>query len=109
MFPMYPKTLKHKCGGAIKVIHGMSHKKEKPSGGRSRDYWFWICDVEWSDGHASERFEVAPYQIVADDSTDNNPEIRDTGKAMNDYLYEHGDFNNYGSGSKKPGGWYAHR
>lgn len=103
-FPFQPTALHHRHGGVITTVYGMEHIKGKPRDGRSTDYWFFRADVEWSDGTRSERTEVPPHALVADDPS-NHPHLTQLLQAMNDYLAQHGEWRRDG----KLQGWLAHR
>jgi hypothetical protein len=102
-FPIRPTTLDHKFGGKVVAIHGIAHREDKPKDRRSRDYWFFVADVEWQDGGKSERTEVEPFKLCCDEPRTND-ELKCVMKAMDEYLSEHGDWNN-----PKAEGWFAHR
>lgn len=102
-FPFEPKTVDHAHGGKIVKVYGVSHRTNKPSGGYSRDYWFFDCDVLWHDSGKVHRHEVEPFKLCAEEGGANS-EIRELNQAMSDYLMEHGEWR-----EAKPQGWYAHR
>jgi hypothetical protein len=104
LFPMSPTTLSHQHGGSIVTVHGIEHLKAKPVGGRSRDFWFFRADVQWSDGSKSERTEVPPHSLCCEDPS-TNTELRALLEAMNAYLNEHGEWKRDG----KQQGWFAKR
>lgn len=103
-FPIRPTTLYHKHGGKITKIRGITHREDKPKDGRSRDYWFFVADVEWRDGGKSEKTEVAPYAVCCEEPSSND-ELKCVMKALNEYLLEHGEY----CEGKPHEGWYAHR
>jgi hypothetical protein len=91
-FPYTPKRLFHKWGGEILCIHRVEHDIDKPDGGRSRDYWYYVCDVQWSDGSGrSVQCEVSPQLICyADDA--GFEEVRALGDELLKYLSANGDW-----------------
>jgi hypothetical protein len=102
-FPYEPKTVDHAHGGKIVKVYGTAHKIDKPSGGYSRDYWFFDCDVLWNDSGKVCRHEVEPFKLCAEDGG-KNPEIRALSEAMDAHLRTHGEWR-----EAKPQGWCAHR
>lgn len=103
-FPMTPTTLQHRHGGKIVKVHGVAHCACSPEQGRSRDYWYFDCDVLWDDSSTVDRHEVEPYKLACDDPP-SNTELASLMTAMTSYLHEHGA--RYDSGPHE--GWYAHR
>jgi hypothetical protein len=103
-FPVHLSTIGHHHGGKITCIYGCSHAIDKPQDGHSRDHWFFIADVQWSDGTKSEKTEVPPYALCCDD-LGKNPEIDGLMSAMNEYLSANGEWFDTG----KHQGWYANR
>lgn len=104
-FPYIPTTeLLHKWGGVITKVHGIVVMLERPRGGRSRDLWWFDCDVRWTDGSPPGRCPVEPFKLAAEQGGENS-DIRALCTAMNDYLAAHGKW--YESGPHR--GWYAHR
>jgi hypothetical protein len=103
-FPIRPTTLDHRHGGKITEIHGISHREDRPKGGYSRDYWFFVADVEWRDGSKSTRTEVEPIKVCCEDPG-NNDELKCAMRAMDEYLREHGEYHD----GRPHQGWYAHR
>ena len=71
-FPIRPTTLDHKHGGKITEIHGISHHEQRPKNGYSRDYWFFVADVQWHDGSKSQKTEVEPFKVCCDDPAKND-------------------------------------
>lgn len=102
-FPIRPTTLDHKFGGKIVEIHGIGHNEQRPKEGYSRDYWFFVADVEWRDGSKSEKTEVEPFKVCCDEPRTND-ELKTVMKAMDEYLAERGEWRD-----AKPQGWLAHR
>ncbi|MCW5631918.1 MAG: hypothetical protein KIT17_01145 [Rubrivivax sp.] len=101
---MSPKTLFHRHGGKIVKVHGIAHCQCKPDQGRSRDYWYFECDVLWDDSGTEDTHEVEPFKLGCDDPP-GNAELKALMEAMNAYLLEHGAW--YDTGPHE--GWYAHR
>lgn len=103
-FPIRPTTLDHKHSGKITEIHGISHREDRPKDGYSRDYWFFVADVEWSDGSKSQKTVVQPFAVCCDEPGEND-ELKCVMKALDEYLREHGEYFD----GKPHQGWYAHR
>ena len=57
---MQPQHLQHKNGGRVTAIHGVGHRTLERV-----PYWFYLCDVAWSDGTKSEGIEVMPDRLCA--------------------------------------------
>jgi hypothetical protein len=94
----------HKHGGRILRIEKIAHEIAKPSDGRSRDIWFFIGDVSWSDGGLSSGHEIAPWALAYGDNRDGaQKEINQLSQLLNEYLLAHGKF--YEDGPHE--GWYA--
>lgn len=104
IFPMTLTSISHRYGGTIAKVHGIRHRECRPAEGRSRDYGFFECDVQWNDGHLGTDVEVEPFKLCCDDPP-NNAEMRALNEAMNAYLREHGVWCEAGEHQ----GWYAHR
>lgn len=103
-FPAKLTTVSHKSGGTITCVYGVSHHTDRPKGGRSRDYWFFIADVDWFDGSKSQKTEVMPYHLCCEDPR-KNPELDGLLAAMNEYLEANGEW--FAEGKHE--GWYANR
>lgn len=103
-FPIRPTTLDHKHGGKITEIHGISHRENRPKDGYSRDYWFFVADVEWFDGSKSHKTEVEAFKVCCENPPANE-ELKCVMKALDEYLSEHGEYHD----GKPHQGWYAHR
>lgn len=104
-FPFKPTKLFHRHGGQITTVYGVGHTCDKPSEGRSRDYWFYRAEVKWNDGSTSERAEVAPYAVCIDgDEADGKAEYDVLSDALNAYLLANGEWCDRKS---KHEGWYA--
>jgi hypothetical protein len=103
-FPFQPTALHHRHGGVITTVYGIEHLKGKPRDGHSTDFWFFRADVEWDDGSRSERIEVSPQSLVADDAP-NHPHLKSLLEAMNAYLAANGEWRR----DAKLQGWVAHR
>ncbi len=104
-FPFQPKAVFTKSGGTVIEIQGIEHKIDRPQMGYSRDYWYYLATIKWSDtGKTSEpRRHLYPYDLCADEGN-GFEEIRQLSEAMMDYLHEHGEWRN-----TKPQGWTAHK
>lgn len=103
-FPIRPTTLAHKWGGKITTIHGIRHAEISPKDGHSRDFWFFVGDVEWEDGTVSPRTELEPFKLCCDDPA-SNLELKTCMDAMAEYLAESGAYYT----GRPHAGWYAHR
>lgn len=83
---MKAKYLSHKMGGRIPIVHGVGHHTHD-----GVPYWFYVCDVKWDDGTASDKTEVMPDRVICDGS---NPkaaaEINKVSEALMDYLRDNG-------------------
>lgn len=106
--PVDLKHVLHKHGGRIVRITKFTHETAKPTGGRSRDIWFFIGDVEWFDrgeqkGGKSTDLEIMPYSLCYE-SEENRAEIDQLIDHMNEYLREHGE---WCDSESKHEGWYA--
>jgi hypothetical protein len=104
IFPMTTQTLSHRYGGRVTKVHGVEHLKATPVRGRSRDFWFFRADIEWSDGSKSDGTEVPPHALCCDEPS-TNAELRALLDAMNAYLNEHGEWKH----DAKQQGWFAKR
>jgi hypothetical protein len=100
-FPFKPKHLLHRHGGRITAIYSMRHQVNKPRDGRSLDGWWYIGDVEWSDGTKSAMHPIDPPCLCYEDDA-GHAEVVQLGDAMMNYLREHGEWRR-----AKPEGWYA--
>ena len=94
----------HKHGGQITEILKISHRIDKPLHGRSRDEWFFIGNVKWSDGGKSNATEIPPYAICYA-GEDNRSEVLQLMNLLKEYLLANGKW--YETGNHK--GWYANR
>jgi len=94
----------HKYGGRIIRITRIGHTCDKPEDGRSRDYWYFIGDVNWSDGTMSDNIEIPPYALCYEDEQ-HRDEVLALSELMSDYLLKHGDW--YRDEKCKHQGWYA--
>lgn len=105
-FPYTPKYLYHRHGGKITHIRCIAHFEDKrtPKAKRSRDYWYFICRVEWSDKTVSTEAEVPPnlFSYDSDNEVASNAEINELLGEMNDYLIVNGNWN-------EDKGWCANR
>lgn len=91
----------HRHGGRITRIERIGHTCDKSQDGRSRDYWYFIGDVDWRDGGHSTSIEIAPYSLCNDG--ENQTEVRALCTLLNDYLEAHGTY--YYAAPHE--GWYA--
>lgn len=103
-FPFHPKHTTHKHGGVITRVDRIEHTTARPLDGRSRDNWFYIGAVEWSDGGKSDPIEIMPWHTCHDGSMESRQEVLDLSEALADYLYENGKWCDRKS---KHEGWYA--
>lgn len=102
--PYIPTALFHKWGGEILKIHRIGHHLDEPEDGRSRDYWFYVCDVKWSDGSGrSDQCELPP-QLLCYGNDEGFEEVKALSDELHRYLCEHGDWDV--NGLK---GWSARR
>ena len=60
---MQTKHLQHRQGGRITAIHAIGHAMD-----RGVASWFYLGDVEWSDGGRSAGLEIAPFCVCLDQS-----------------------------------------
>ena len=102
-FPVELKATEHRNGGRIVRVYGVAHACDKPADGRSRDWWWFVGDVEWSDGTKSAKTEIPPYALCCD-SPDGHDEVCKLSEAMSEYLNERGEWCDRDS---KHEGWYA--
>ncbi len=104
-FPFQPKAVLHRGGGVVVEITGIGHKTDRPQGGYSKDYWFYLGQVRWGDtGKTGEpNRHIEPGSLCADTPEGMN-EIRELSDAMMAYLNKHGGWD-----VGKNQGWYAHR
>jgi hypothetical protein len=104
-FPFEPSGIHHKHGGRITRIERVGHECAPAKEGRSQDIWFFVGDVEWSDGGKSNGLEIAPYHVCwVDEQPEGEQQIRDLMAALNEYLQAHGEWCDRKS---KHEGWYA--
>ena len=85
---MKPNHLFHKQGGRIVKIHTIGHHTYKGVAD-----WYFVADVEWSDGTKSKLLEVAPYALCTDSGHPGAKiEIDGLMEKMNGYLAKHGEW-----------------
>lgn len=105
-FPLFLQHTFHKHGGRITKLERIAHECAKPTGGHSRDIWFFVGSVEWRDGGKSEGLEIAPWAICHDpDDEEGRAEVDSVLEALNVYLLEHGEW--FNDGKTRHEGWYA--
>jgi hypothetical protein len=92
----------HKFGGKITRIESIHHEKNKPEDGFSRDHWWFVGDVDWTEGDKTEGYEIAPYHLCHGEV---RGEVDALLELLSNYLCEHGTWNYDGD----PRGWTAHR
>lgn len=102
-FPYTPKAVFTKNGGTVVEIQGVEHKVDRPQMGHSRDYWYYLATIKWSDtGKTSEPGRhLYAFDLCADDGN-GFEEIRQLSEAMMDYLAKHGEWR-----KTAPEGWHA--
>lgn len=102
-FPFKPQHIVHRHGGKIVEIKSMTHQVNKPSGGYSMDGWWFVGDVEWSDGTKSVNHPIDPPMLCIDGDNDaGRQEVSALREAMMGYLRDNGEWR-----EAKPQGWYA--
>jgi hypothetical protein len=103
-FPFQPKAVFTKSGGTVIEIQGIEHKVDRPQMGHSRDYWYYLATIKWSDtGKTSEPGRhLYPYDMCTD-TPEGHIEINALSEAMMDYLREHGTWKQ----DAAPRGWTA--
>jgi hypothetical protein len=93
----------HKHRGRITRIDSIHHSVDPPENGYSRDTWFFLGDVEWSDGGKSELIQIHPSLLCYD--KDHREEVFELSEMMAKYLAENGTWDH----EKRPRGWNANR
>ena len=103
--PYRPTNVFHRHGGKIVEVVEIRIQKEKPSGGYSRDAWYFMGRVKWNDGSGSDD-KLCPIDMpmLCTDTPYGHVEINGLSDLMMAYLNEHGEWR-----KSKPQGWYAHR
>ena len=103
-FPFKPQHAACRLGKIVEIT-GIAHTIDRPQMGYSRDYWYYLGQVEWSDtGKTSEpNRHIYPYDLWAD-TPEGFSEINDLSETMMGYLHEHGEWR-----KTKPEGWYANK
>jgi hypothetical protein len=103
--PYKPLNVLHNHGAKVVEIVSVGHKTDKPQGGYSRDYWFYIGRLQWDDtGKVGDVGNIDPGWLCSD-TQEGRQEINDLSKLMMDYLHQNGEWFEDG----KHQGWYAHR
>lgn len=104
--PYKPQSLFHSFGGRILEITKIVVQTERPSGGHSRDFWYFIGKIEWNDGSGKPDtlHPIDMYLLCCDDDT-GRAEVRALSDLMMAHLNEHGVWNDKGPHQ----GWYANR
>lgn len=104
--PYTPTNVLHRHGGRILELTSIKHQADKPSGGYSRDSWYFMGRVQWDDGSGDvSKQRPIDMQRLCSDNAAGGDEIRGLSDLMMEYLREHGEW----SEGKPHEGWYAHR
>ena len=99
-------VLLHRHGGKILEITEMRHQMDKPSGGYSRDSWYFMGRVQWEDGSGStDKLSPIDVPMLCAETESGRQEINALCGLMMDYLGKHGEWSDEG----KHKGWYANR
>jgi hypothetical protein len=102
--PYKPTNVFHRHGGKIAEVTRIKIQKERPSGGYSRDAWYFIGAVKWSDGSGScDSHPIDPQCLCYEDEI-GRAEVDALLGVMHSHLLEHGEWR-----ESKPQGWYATR
>lgn len=85
---MQTQKLQHKHGGRIVNISAVGHVLRNGVAD-----WFYVGDVEWSDGGKSENTEIPPYAVCFDQNDkDAQEEHSKIYRKLCDYLGEYGEW-----------------
>lgn len=83
---MQIKHLWHKHGGRITEVLGVGHRTVEGVA-----YWFYLCNVNWTDGGVSEGIEVMPDRLCcSDDNPEAKVEFDRVSAALTSHLHEEG-------------------
>jgi hypothetical protein len=103
--PYKPTNVLHRHGGKILELTEIRHQTDKPSGGYSRDAWYFMGRVQWGDGKGdTNRLHPIDVPCLCSDTEEGMNEIRAISDLVMDYLHEHGEW----CEGKPHEGWYAH-
>jgi hypothetical protein len=103
--PYKPTAVYHRHGGKILEVTEIRHQTEKPSGGYSRDAWYFMGRVRWDGSGTGDKLRPIDMPMLCSDTPEGQDEIRGLSDLMMAYLREHGEW--FETNPHK--GWYAHR
>jgi hypothetical protein len=102
--PYKPINVLHRHGGKILELTEIRHQTEKPSGGYSRDAWYFMGRVQWDDGSGTgDKLHPIDMAMLCSDTQEGQQEINGLSDLMMAYLKANGEWR-----ESKPQGWYAH-
>jgi hypothetical protein len=105
-FPFTPTAIEHRHGGTITLITGIGHTVNRPTQCRSRDVWYFVGDVTWSDATRSKGVQILPNLVCYGSAQSSKAQVDDLMNALNDYLTTHGQWCERASRHE---GWYANK